>query len=703
MAPQSVHQSLDPSRQEIRLIEISPFDPSDQSAVIECGLHVVSLLDKPEYVALSYVWGDPAVTAEILVNGRSFQATVNLAAALRQALTYAPAELQHDDKEAEAGVGSDDDAASNEAHGVSASSLAPGAWTLRFWADAICINQEDTDEKNHQIPLLKSVYSGARLVVASLGHGDEELELGLQTLEQICIAFEREVRPRLSRVSPIPGLPLVSKDARKAGFEWLQSLPWLLACEDGRFSAGSARCWQALENLARRPYFRRVWIIQEMTLATKLSLVSDGRSFSLPKHAWAILNLLVGPCGGSPTFVRPDFLPPPVWAYITRRMHQMVVVLASPYTHARVRLDSRKWSLHRLGLQKLSTDKRDHVYGILGLSGLPIQVDYNKSAGEVYADMAVACFQDHALARLDEILTYAGVGLVDRDPDAPPWAPCPIDGGRQGYIEHSGISDASAGAFKAGGRLAPQPRVHGIKCVSHSLTLSIRGYQVEKVALQRPIPDYLCNGLEDEECLQFLEHMLRRGPVAEIQGPSPSEVMLRTLFPRLETRSDGAARTASASSVIVAWLLDRVLRGAEHPVKVGWGKWWRWECKSDRHEKILDRLVDDLGETARFSSRRSSGFVKDAMASGPSNLIVLRNQCLFETSAGKLGRGPVGTRPEDVVCVLRDVRLPALLRRVKDGHHVLVGLCHIPGLMDGMVVKELIARGAVKEEEFVLK
>ncbi|EJT73872.1 hypothetical protein GGTG_07726 [Gaeumannomyces tritici R3-111a-1] len=63
MAAHSIYQPLNQSRQEIRLIEITPFDPADKSSVIDCKLHVVSLLDKPD-------------------------ATVNLDAALRQAVRH---------------------------------------------------------------------------------------------------------------------------------------------------------------------------------------------------------------------------------------------------------------------------------------------------------------------------------------------------------------------------------------------------------------------------------------------------------------------------------------------------------------------------------------------------------------------------------------------------------------------------------------
>ncbi|KAK4126054.1 hypothetical protein N657DRAFT_569338, partial [Parathielavia appendiculata] len=117
---------LDPSREEIRLIGFAPSDPRDKSAVISCTLHTKSLFDKAYFVAVSYVWGNPEPTTEILVNGAPFQTTVDFAAALGQAVVWTPV-------------------------------TAEGRLSLRFLADAICISQQDTQEKNHQIPLMRDI------------------------------------------------------------------------------------------------------------------------------------------------------------------------------------------------------------------------------------------------------------------------------------------------------------------------------------------------------------------------------------------------------------------------------------------------------------------------------------------------------------------------------------------------------------------
>jgi hypothetical protein len=69
-----------------------------------------------DYAALSYVWGDEDRTGTIVVNGRETRVTRNLERALR-ALRGRP---NFDDR-------------------------------YKLWVDALCINQEDYEERDHQV------------------------------------------------------------------------------------------------------------------------------------------------------------------------------------------------------------------------------------------------------------------------------------------------------------------------------------------------------------------------------------------------------------------------------------------------------------------------------------------------------------------------------------------------------------------------
>src|SRR6185437_13168968 len=73
-----LYQPLNVDDDEIRLISLAGENSTEVSITIE---HV-SLINPPSYTALSYCWGDQSETQTISINGRKFQVTSNLEAAL---------------------------------------------------------------------------------------------------------------------------------------------------------------------------------------------------------------------------------------------------------------------------------------------------------------------------------------------------------------------------------------------------------------------------------------------------------------------------------------------------------------------------------------------------------------------------------------------------------------------------------------------
>jgi hypothetical protein len=95
------------SSSDIRLIIL---EPGIGDEPVRCQLVHISLDENPSYEALSYTWGDASVQGpRILLDGKPFQVTVNLGAAL----LYLRDEASDDPKE------------------------------RILWIDAICINQTD--------------------------------------------------------------------------------------------------------------------------------------------------------------------------------------------------------------------------------------------------------------------------------------------------------------------------------------------------------------------------------------------------------------------------------------------------------------------------------------------------------------------------------------------------------------------------------
>jgi hypothetical protein len=123
---------LDPRRKEIRRLILQPVSAGTE---IRCSTETVSLLEQPEYEALSYVWGDMSVQRKIIFDGMHFPITENLAIALHH--------LRLPDK------------------------------PRRVWVDALCINQSNTKERNEQVILMGEIYTKANPVLIWLGEASE--------------------------------------------------------------------------------------------------------------------------------------------------------------------------------------------------------------------------------------------------------------------------------------------------------------------------------------------------------------------------------------------------------------------------------------------------------------------------------------------------------------------------------------------------
>jgi len=100
---------------------------------VRCEVISVTFASIPKYEALSYTWGEEDATRTIELNHRSFRVRKNLYDALYH--------LRNNEKE------------------------------RVIWVDAICINQNDNDERSCQVSIMPSIYSRAQKVLVWLRLG----------------------------------------------------------------------------------------------------------------------------------------------------------------------------------------------------------------------------------------------------------------------------------------------------------------------------------------------------------------------------------------------------------------------------------------------------------------------------------------------------------------------------------------------------
>lgn len=194
------YSKLVAERSEVRLLSLHPGSWDDG---IQCDIKHASLDSNPDYEALSYTWGELTDLRSITMGGHIVEVRSNLEIALRYLRSQ------------------------NE--------------TRTLWIDAVCINQEDIAERNAQVPRMYTIYCKARRVLAWLGEPGIDGEQGMELMTRFChVVFKRH--------------STLDWNLKEMGITWLNS-EGLDICNEN---------WIALYNLWNRPYWIRMWVIQEL-------------------------------------------------------------------------------------------------------------------------------------------------------------------------------------------------------------------------------------------------------------------------------------------------------------------------------------------------------------------------------------------------------------------------------------------------------
>lgn len=324
---QNIYSPLNESENEFRLLRILPSSSFDAS--IECRLSTHSLKQSTQFIAFSYVWGDASDTEEIVVNGQRKSVTRNLFQLLQHARFALVSE--HNDPP--------------------------------FWINALCINQADVSERNHQVQLMGSIYSSSFFVVAWLCPEDEPTQHAIQLLE----AIGKAMLPHNQEEVQLRGDPEYDEE------DWMEEYPEFWTSDESEPILN--KFWSALCELLSLPYWTRVWTFQEMVLAQRLNFMIGLKFLAFDRLALAFNWFLRM---RTPGRTRPPFVDPFLWGIITSIELFPWNEVAGVHRHR----ESRRAGHHpNLGLVQSSltfsaTDPRDKVYGLLGLVKTAMVPDY---------------------------------------------------------------------------------------------------------------------------------------------------------------------------------------------------------------------------------------------------------------------------------------------------------------------------------------
>ncbi|KAM0417447.1 hypothetical protein ACHAPT_012509 [Fusarium lateritium] len=374
MEDSSPHFSYKPLADDaIRLVTIKP-GPWD--SIIECEVDARKL-DAEEgcFRALSYVWGDAKVRRTVRLNGRDFEVTVNLYEGLRQMREsiYETEDLP----------------------------------MLPVWIDAICINQEDKNEKAKQVPNMHQIYNTAEEVLLWLGTmpiPSDFLKPWIGDDKYSWMGFDKDDCP-------------MSEELRKEALEryvvYVRS-PQFPIQRLSRQPTGNARKHQLMHfamasALRHCSYFQRLWTAQEAVLA------KNGPVILVDRHVltWD-------------QFTHKDRLEPEESVEVIGRPHtsfrgisslrkEMAAERFSPMYQFRLLRVIRDFS----GLA--CSEAVDKIYGLLAmvpLHALPKDLwpDYNLPCQEIYWKYAKFIF--HSTSSLSLLERY-----TEPVPGVPSWVP----------------------------------------------------------------------------------------------------------------------------------------------------------------------------------------------------------------------------------------------------------------------------------------
>jgi hypothetical protein len=225
-----------------------------------------------------------------------------------------------------------------------------------IWADAVCINQMDFEEKSHQVAMMCQIYGTVDNVTVYLGQPTERTEEGMLSLQRLMDYQEPEVPP------------------------WSETaLPNVEMC---------------LTDILSRTWFTRIWTVQEAMLAQHTTLMCGqyqvswrGDLRTLKAIIFRIKAAVISPhytLGGRHTSTL-DWSP--FLSVLETQMRQ--AARREGVTIQRNQLDLAFDFRHRH-----SGDPRDKFYAILGIiendrgASLQFVPDYNLSLEEVYRNFA---------------------------------------------------------------------------------------------------------------------------------------------------------------------------------------------------------------------------------------------------------------------------------------------------------------------------
>jgi hypothetical protein len=512
-----------------------------------------------------------------------------------------------------------------------------------LWTDQICINQPDVAEKVQQIPLMGMIYTHATNTLIWLGDdGGEDSALAFDLMETVFVRLQG-----------------TDAQVTQADFERLD------------FPSSLDRAWWAVRQILRRPWFGRLWTIQEAVLSRNL-FVKCGNvevcwdDFAAWCHdlaethllSWLTTDTELDEKYSAESSVKR--LPPQgadvVNLIQTERVHGLTLVSQEALLTVLV---STRYAQ--------ATEPKDKIYGVLGIAESNIVPDYS------HAVSARAVYHDACLTEIPERV-YELLSCVDhKEPLRPSWVP---DWSTPRVTDALGYSTKSWALCCAGGRPvtgAQPPKVivsddkqEITLCAKVFDTITVLGHVSEDPTLDITDPRQRNPDLES-----YAELVMGAGRTQTylLLGSSTYEAFLHTLLAGRD--GSGIASPSKDHSEVFGLILDAT---------IGKSLTLPGQTMSPRRQKGHFNL-DSL------KTRRPAKILEDLQTALRAALKMRR---FAVTEKGYFALVPRGAQVGDELAVFDRACVPFAIRRKKaDGDmkkFELLGEAYVHGVMKGEVM-----------------
>ena len=598
------YTTLDPSQRQIRLLHLHAGQPKDY---VTCHFSTISLDDHEiVYDALSYVWGETTEGRFVIVEGIQTEVTDNLWQALDG--------LRDLNKE------------------------------RILWVDALCINQSDDRERSDQVAHMNAIYTSASTVEIWLGEPYEGIETALRFIKEFATGFtadgEAVSYEHLGDTIPDDYDPDASDDE--------------LLDENGREAIALLR---TVCEFAYRPWFGRVWTVQEFFLAKDSTFHCGAHTLNGATFKQALYHL--GKHNKSCCAVRIPF-------GLKNELSNFFL-----FSHG----------LRQLGMIRMSflecvsafrfrkaTNSRDKIYGLMGL-GIEeatelVRPDYTLPVENVYEDFVIALL--HRTKDLD-VLSHLR-NERPRDLILPTFVP-------DWSMDLSDLDDMETGSWSMRCSILANCDAANGKDVEYEArpgVLRIHGAVVDTVkTTANQTLDSVTVNASAPTWNSFLDETMQIAgipPREQDPGLAKREAFWLTFVagsePQLRILPDSINDTQLTERVSDSW--DR-LSGLETDYHEGYENVLRtFDSHADADNAIPDAfyLIDNAAGVAQ------------------------RGRKFTATEFGRMGLVPHHATKGDVVAVLTGGRVPIVLRP-HEGYYTVVGDAYVHGIMDGEAFENL--------------